>query len=348
MPAAEAPAPFTLRERDHLFRAFLNHDRILLAVSGGPDSTALMVLAHDWRMARGDGPALEVATVDHGLRPESRAEAAEVGALCRRLGLPWEMLHWAGEKPATGIQEAARTARYDLLAGHARRIGADAVALAHTLDDQAETVLFRLARGSGLPGLSAMKPVSRRSGLDLLRPFLDVPKARLVAFLEGRGLAFARDPGNGDARFARPRLRALAPLLAGEGLDAARLARFAERVARVEAAIAAAVDVARHACLKAREDDHAQFDAPLLFAQPDEISLRLLIAEVARLGTEGTPELGKAERLHAALKAAFVARNPCTRTLAGALVRLKGHALSVTGAPERRKKPAPLASNSPR
>ena len=79
-----------------------------------------------------------------------------------------------------------------------------------------------------------------------------------------------------------------------------------------------------------------------------EISLRLLIAEVARLGTEGTPELAKAERLHAALKVAFMARNPCTRTLAGALVRLKGHALSVTGAPERRKKPVPLASNSPR
>lgn len=346
MPAAETLFPAA--ERDRLFGAFLPYERIVLAVSGGPDSTALLALAHQWRSARTTGPALAVVTIDHGLRPESADEAAQVAALCGTLGLPHTTLRWQGEKPTTGLQEAARIARYHLLLSYAGASGAGAIALAHTRDDQAETVLFRLARGSGLPGLAAMRARARREEIDLLRPLLDVPKARLVGFLEGEGIAYVRDPSNTDPRFTRPRLRTLLPALAAEGLDAGRLSRLAARFARADAALAGQALTARGACLLTDAATGSALDAGRLFAEAEEISLRILVAEVSRFGTEGEAELGKAERLHAELKAAFSARNACARTLAGAMVRLKGEALTIGPAPARRKKPVPLAANSPR
>ena len=157
MPAAEDIASFDQEELDRLFAPFLDHRAVVLAVSGGPDSTALALLAKQWRTVHPRGPKLFIATVDHGLRASSVEEAKAVKRLSRRLRLPHETLVWSGEKPGSGIQEAARLARYALLADHARAKGASAIAVAHTLDDQAETVLFRLARGSGLAGLSAMR-----------------------------------------------------------------------------------------------------------------------------------------------------------------------------------------------
>lgn len=346
MPAADIAFPAAERER--LFGAFLPYERIVLAVSGGPDSTALLALAHGWRQARESGPALCVVTVDHGLRPEAAAEATQVADFCAMLGVPHTRLRWEGEKPETGLQEAARTARYHLLLSYACAIGAGAVALAHTRDDQAETVLFRLARGSGLPGLAAMRERARREEVDLLRPLLDVPKERLVAFLDSSGIAYARDPSNADPRFTRPRLRTLLPKLAAEGLDATRLTRLAARVARADAALSGQAEAARRACLRGEGTGGCEIDPIRLFAEPDEISLRVLMAQVARFGTEGAAELAKAERLHAVLKAAFAARTACARTLAGAVVRLKGEVLTIAPAPARRKKPVTLAANSPR
>ena len=162
-------------------------------------------------------------------------------------------MRWTGEKPVTGLQEKARAARYRLLAAAARRAGARCVVTAHTLDDQAETVLFRLARGSGLSGLAAMAKVSplglpamRDAGDSpaLVRPLLDIPKARLIATLEAAGLGHAEDPSNADPRFARVRWRTLAPALAAEGLTAERLVQLARRVRRSEAALEAAVGAA--------------------------------------------------------------------------------------------------------
>src|SRR5262249_58957430 len=134
-------------------------------------------------------------------------------ALARKLGLSHEILAWRGTKPKTGIEAAARAARYRLLADLARRLGAAAIATAHTLDDQAETVLMRLAAGSGPAGLAGMRPRDLRHGIVLLRPFLGLRKARLVSTLTPAGIAWARDPMNADTPSARPRLRP-----AGEGL----------------------------------------------------------------------------------------------------------------------------------
>ncbi|WP_111423731.1 tRNA lysidine(34) synthetase TilS, partial [Rhodoplanes roseus] len=174
--------------------------------------------------------------------------------LADRLGVSHRVLRWVGDKPSTGLQEAARVARYRLLAEAARAVGAAHVVTAHTRDDQAETVLFRLARGSGLSGLAGMARVSPLPALStgegkatdgapfLVRPFLDVPKARLIATLEAAGVPYADDPSNRDPRFTRSRLRRLLPSLAEEGLSAARLVQLAGRMRRADAALEAAVD----------------------------------------------------------------------------------------------------------
>ena len=243
MSAAEA-APVSTAEAKSLFADLVHAPALVLAVSGGPDSTALLVLAARWRAALKRGPHLLAVTIDHGLRPESAGEARAVRRLASRLGVRHRTLHWTGPKPKTGLPEAARAVRYRLLAAAARAAGAAHVLTAHTLDDQAETVLIRMARGSGPSGLCAMARETPLEGLALMRPLLDLPKARLTATLEAIGIAFADDPSNRDPRFTRSRLRGSMPVLAGEGLDAPRIALLARRLRRAEETIEVAVDAA--------------------------------------------------------------------------------------------------------
>ena len=165
--------------------------------------------------------------------------------LARVLDLPHRTMRWAGDKPKTGLPAAARAARYRLLAQAARTVGATHILTAHTRDDQAETLLMRLLRGSGIAGLAAMARENARDGVVLARPFLNVPKSRLVATLDKAKIVFADDPTNHDTAFTRPRLRALLPLLAAEGGDARGLARLAARLARANAAVEVLVDGAR-------------------------------------------------------------------------------------------------------
>jgi len=347
VPTAERAAPLAETEAAALFADLADHSALVLAVSGGPDSTALLVLAARWRASVTHGPALVAVTVDHGLRPESAREAVAVKRLAASLGVPHRTLHWTGQKPVTGLPESARAARYRLLAAAAHEAGARAVLTAHTRDDQAETVLMRMARGSGPAGLAGMARVSprRASGggdMTLIRPFLDVPKARLVATLEASGIAFADDPSNRDPRFTRARLRALLPALAAEGLDAGRLATLARRLARAEAALEAAVDAAfSRLRLESSLEQQVVLDACGFAALPAEIALRLLGRTIARSGDEGLVELGKLESLFAALVGAIHRNDPgrrFRRTLAGALVTGDAHRLVVERAPARRRR----------
>src|SRR6185369_13682921 len=221
--ATQHDKPVTATEARALFADLKGRPALLLAVSGGPDSTALMVLAARWRDALKAKPKLIAVTVDHGLRKDAKAEAAAVARLARKLKIAHRTLRWRGKKPATGLQQAARTARYRLLAEAARDVGASHVLTAHTLDDQAETVLIRMSRGSGLTGLAAMAraaAVPGASELVLVRPLLDIAKARLIATLRAAKLPFADDPSNRDPRFTRARIRSLMPTLAVEGHDA--------------------------------------------------------------------------------------------------------------------------------
>ncbi len=162
MPTAESKA-VSQSEAKSLFAGLEKCPALVLAVSGGPDSIALMWLAARWRKTLKAPPKLIAVTIDHGLRKEAKREAAGVAKLARKLGLAHRTLRWTGAKPATGLQQAARNARYRLLAEVARKERAGHILTAHTLDDQAETVLIRMSRGSGLRGLAAMQRVSRLS-----------------------------------------------------------------------------------------------------------------------------------------------------------------------------------------
>jgi tRNA(Ile)-lysidine synthase len=343
--AAEA-APVSVSEGRSLFADLVSAPALVLAVSGGPDSTALLYLAARWRAARRTGPKLIAVTVDHGLRPESAAEARAVARLARELGVSHRTLRWRGPKPKTGLQQAARRARYDLLAQAAGRAGAHHVLTAHTADDQAETVLLRLLRGSGVSGLAAMARVSplpvSQGGTDdivLVRPFLKIAKARLLATLHRARLDFAEDPSNRDPRFTRPRLRALMPTLAEEGLSAERLCLLADRVRRSEAAIEAMVIAAAPRVIGTATKGPIAFDAPALLRLPDEIVLRLVGRAIAQWGDEGPVELGKLEALCQDLFAGRSRRGKAgvrRRTLAGAVVTRTGERVFVERAPPRR------------
>ncbi|UYO45527.1 tRNA lysidine(34) synthetase TilS [Rhodopseudomonas palustris] len=328
-------------EARRLFADWKAAPAIVLAVSGGPDSLALMWLAARWRKASKRGPALAVVTVDHGLRPEAAAEARAVKRLAASLDLPHRTLRWNGDKPRTGIQAAAREARYRLLAQAAKTLGASHVMIAHTRDDQAETVLMRLSRGSGIAGLAAMAREIERDGVVLARPLLDVPKARLVATLTKARIAFATDPSNADPRFTRPRLRELMPQLAAEGCDARSLVRLAARAARADAALELMTNGAEQ-FLETQGAGRPGVDARAFLALAAEIQIRLLLRALARHGHEGPAELGKVEALSETLKQAAAGRAPSAgkirlkQTLAGAVITLTSDRLVIAPAPPRR------------
>jgi tRNA(Ile)-lysidine synthase len=280
---------------------------------------ALLHLAGEWRDAA--GVEISAATVDHALRAESRNEAEQVADWCAALSIPHHILTWVGDKPSTRLQERARQARYELLFNCARDIGADVIATAHHGDDQAETVLFRLLRGSGIAGLAGMELVSERGGVRLARPLLHLTKAELIAICESRGQNFIRDPSNEDPRFARTHLRQLLGELAQEGLDRDALLRLARRAARMEeVAERALADLT--ATLPASEVDRFALPFGQFAACPEEIWLRLLGQEIARIGGAQGVRLEQLEALCADLGTAFAAKVAFRTTLGGVLIDL--------------------------
>jgi tRNA(Ile)-lysidine synthase len=340
--------PISANEAKQVFADWRHARAIVLAVSGGPDSIALMWLAARWRRGLTKGPELSAATVDHGLRRESAREARDVKRLAADLGMAHRTLRWTGLKPKTGLPAAARGARYRLLAKAARSAGAQHIFTAHTRDDQAETVLMRISRGSGIAGLSAMARESMREGAVLARPFLQLPKSRLIATLDKARIAYADDPTNRDIGFTRPRLRALMPALAEEGCDARNLVRLAARLARADAALELLTDGAeRYLALqdRAAPSFHAKFFHTRSFAAlSEEIRVRLLLRAINRVGREGPAELGKVEVLLGSLDRAGSENVGSKRhillkqTLAGALVTLTAERISIEPAPPRRRR----------
>ena len=274
---------------------------LAVAVSGGADSLALCLLAARWAARRG-GTALGLV-VDHGLRPEASAEARQVARWLAARGIACRVLRWRGTKPATGLAAAAREARYGLLTGWCGRHGRLHLLLGHHIEDQAETLLFRLGRGSGLDGLAAMAAVSERGGVRLLRPLLDLPKTRLAATLQAMKQPWVEDPSNRDERYARVRLRALAPALADEGVTPVAVAETAARLGTARAGLEAAVAglLASSAALDAA--GYARLDAALLAGAPDEIARRALGSVLACVGgARHPPRRAALERLLARLR----------------------------------------------
>ncbi|MDB5477577.1 MAG: tRNA lysidine(34) synthetase TilS [Alphaproteobacteria bacterium] len=208
--------------------------KIAVAVSGGADSFALLHLTQAW--AQPKNISVLAMTVDHGLRPESRDEAQQVGQWCKQNAIAHETLHWTGEKPASGIQAKARVARRDLLCRACAAHDIPALLLGHQADDQAETMLMRLQRGSGLAGLKAMQKITRdkETKIRLLRPLLAMRRTDLRHYCLEHQLPFIDDPSNENHEFERIRIRAL---LANMPELANGIAKTTLRLARADAAL---------------------------------------------------------------------------------------------------------------
>lgn len=281
------PAPF-LQLSDALAQ-YGPFDRVGVAVSGGGDSVASLVLAVEVLGAA----AVQAVTVDHGLRAASADEAAQVAALCARLGVVHQVLNWSGPQGGN-LQQAARQARLDLIGSWAQgRVGA--VILGHTKDDQAETVLMRLARGSGVDGLSGMAEARQAAGILWLRPFLGITRAQLREVLQARGIAWVEDPSNTDMRFQRVRARAALQALAPLGIDADGVVNTATRMRRARVALERMTAQALHQYLREDMAGTALLEKAVLDLDP-EIRDRVIAHLLMQLS--GTPQRPRLDALH--------------------------------------------------
>jgi len=276
--AAESP-DFTERFARELDALLPADAKIGLAVSGGPDSVALLLLASQARPGK-----VEAATVDHALRPESRAEAEEVAALCERLGVPHSILttDW-DEKPESAIQERARAMRYKLLGEWGKERGLAALLTGHHLDDQAETFLMRLARGAGIKGLAGMRRTTRppAAGAALVRPLLGWRHAELQAVCTAAAVEPAKDPSNDDEQFERVRIRRA--LADADWLDPKAVAASASHLAEADSALhwATSFEWKRAVRRGAAGIVYRPTDAPR------EIRRRIIRRAILALATEG-------------------------------------------------------------
>ena len=303
--------------------------RLGLAVSGGSDSMALMMLAHGWARPRTRNAIhLHVATVDHHLRPAAAQEAQRVTAAAQRLGLSHVTLHWNGWRGRGNLQDAARQARRTLLADWATGLGLTAVLLGHTQDDQAETFLLRLARGSGVDGLAGMQAQHRAHGTVWLRPLLGLSRQDLRAWLTARGTTWAEDPSNDDPAFDRVRARQMQDLLAPLGLTAQRLAETAARMADARLVLDRAADAAQ-AQIRSDQYGDISFDAAGLDGLPEETRTRLVARALCEIASK--PYRPRLKALRAALSSSRATLHGCVITRNRREVRITREASAVHG-----------------
>jgi len=283
------------------FAPFEARPHVAVAVSGGGDSMALLSLAAGWTRARGG--RVTALTVDHGLRAGSGLEAARVAAWAAALGADHATLSWTDVKPETGIQDAARQARYRLLDDACRARGILHLLVAHTRDDQAETLLLRLRRGSGPDGLAAMSAERELASCRILRPFLGVPRAALRDYLRAAGLDWLEDPSNLDMRFARPRLRRR--LDGDDDLDPAALAENARRYGLARVVLERDTDALLARCCRLDGAGFATLVRAGIAGAPRDLAERALGRVIAAVGgLIYPPKRSRLERLAAGISGA--------------------------------------------
>jgi tRNA(Ile)-lysidine synthase len=318
-------------------------DALALAVSGGPDSMALTLCAASW--AKQHGVALMAFTLDHALRAESAAEANQVQRWLRQLGVAHHVLRWEHPPVTSAIQQQARVARYQLLATACRARGIRGLLLGHQLEDQAETVLLRFAKGSGVDGLAAMRPVTDFADIVLLRPLLGVPKARLIATCIAAGQAYVTDASNDKTHFARGRLRQAAQVLAAEGLTPERLADLAERAGLASDALACYANRLLAQAVFWHPAGYAELNVPRLELEPLDIRLRVVRRVLETIGGR-TPLVRHAALLDVvlALQQPHLAR----RTLHGCSLRASNGVCQISRELAAITDAAPLAPGTTR
>ena len=290
--------------------------RLAVAVSGGSDSIALAVLADRW--CRAYGSSVLALTVDHGLREDAAAEAAEAGRILAGAGVAQHVLRWEGPKPSAGIQAAARAARYRLLEDACADAGILHLLVAHHADDQAETLLLRLGHGSGPFGLAGMSAIREGRRVRVLRPLLAVTRARLRATLEAAAIPWLDDPSNRNPAFARTGARDLLQAAAPHAPAGPALAASARRLGRARQAAEGALAALIAAAVALRPEGYALIDAATFYAAPADARLRLLAAVTGSLGGgDWPPRDERVERFEHRMRAPDFRQH----TLGGCLVR---------------------------
>lgn len=269
--------------RDFCKKYKIEAEHIAVGVSGGADSLALVLKLQEELAA--EGKKITALTVDHRLRPESGREAAYVAEIMKKYGIAHHILVWEGEKPESGIEEAAREARYALLKEWCAAHGVSVLAVAHHERDQAETFLMRLQRGSGVDGLCAMSPITCRDGLTLIRPFLNKSPEELRIYLKKKGIDWVEDPSNQSDDFLRVKIRKFIPELEKNlGLDVRRLAETAAVLQRTRNYLEKQCDIFIKKHVRYWEKIACSFSLNALAELHDEMVFRVLTRLLREVG----------------------------------------------------------------
>jgi tRNA(Ile)-lysidine synthase len=305
------------------------HSNVVVAVSGGADSMALLLLARECAQ-------VTALTIDHGLRAESRDEAQQVKHWCEALNITHHTLSWQSQPLASAAQEQARNARYALLSQWCEDNDARYLLTAHHRDDQAETLFFRLARGSGIDGLAAIQPsVTLANGITLLRPLLSIPKARLIATLQAHGQDWIEDPSNQNPNYTRNRIRALiAQTGDADGIceRAYKVSAFFQKFRNILENNTASILTT---CTSTDDKGHITLDAVAFAALESDYGVRALASIVKQIGKDhNKPRTEKLERFYAQLCSDIKTGATTRRTFSHCLFDMSGSTKTIRIYPE--------------
>ena len=281
-------ARFSKIMEEHFSDIMSGSDDIAVGVSGGGDSMALCYALSAF-FSGDKKKVIHALSVDHRLREEAAQEVTHVAEELKGMAnIHHHVLTWEYDnKPSARIQEKARQARYDLMTDYMRKEGISYLFLGHHMDDQAETVLFRLAKGSGLDGLGGMSFIHEMSDdIVLCRPFLEERKADILSFCGEKDIRYIDDPSNHSEGYARVRLRKSMEVLSAEGLTPKRLAITAKRLSRARDALVYVVDKEYKNCIKEESKNRIVLNCDLLLSNPYDIVLRIILKVMAELSKE--------------------------------------------------------------
>ena len=308
-----------------LFRPLAFASRIGIAVSGGADSLALMLLLRAW--AKTSEKKLIVYTLDHQLRDEAASECAEVARLADALGLESRLLKWAGDKPSSGVPAAARRARYRLISEAMALDYTEVLTTGHHLQDQAETLLMRLSHGSGIGGLGGMSVLCEVENVCVCRPLLGVDKHVLETCVRMAGIVPVEDPSNQDRKYERTRWRNVLVTLADQGLSADRFGELAKRAERADTALERYARPALERLATYTSFGMVELSRPELRNLPEEIALRIMRALIDWAGAGSRPyALAPVEALTSHVRGDDVLK---PTTLGGCLIRARREVIEI-------------------
>ena len=286
--------------------------KLAVAISGGVDSVCLLNWLHKLGL---DTVALHV---NHGLRDVADVETQYVVELCKSLDVPCEVFYWSGEKPKSGLESAAREVRYKMMTDYCCKNKIEFLAVAHQADDQIETFLMNLGRGSGVYGLAAMRPESDRDGVKIIRPMLNVFRSELKEYCENNKIKYFVDEMNDDEKYTRVKIRKNRHLLNDKlGISDERILLAIDNLSRTRDALDSNVS---NLVSIVMVDDYARFDESFLFDEPVDIRLKLLGSLIQKVGKNDYQP-----RLNSLQKALDRLSSDCKFTLSGCVVRKLGN-----------------------